>query len=101
MALPEAEQAPHFEKTSFRIRKKIFATLDIKNSIAVIKLSEIDQSVFTSGSSAIYAVPNKWGKQGWTKIELKKIRKDICRDALITSYCTVAPKGLAVNLREV
>lgn len=100
LAFPEAEEAPHFEKTSFRVKKKIFATLDIKNSVAVVKLSEIDQSVFSSGATAIYPIPNKWGKQGWTKIELKKVRKDTCLDALTTSYCTVAPKSLGKLVRS-
>lgn len=100
LALPEAEEAPHFEKTSFRVKKKIFATLDLKNSVAVVKLSEVDQSVFSAGTDAIYAVPNKWGRQGWTRIELKKVRKDTCLDALTTSYCTVAPKSLAARVRE-
>ncbi|MFY9307423.1 MAG: MmcQ/YjbR family DNA-binding protein [Bacteroidia bacterium] len=100
LSLPEATELPHFEKTSFRVAKKIFATLDIKSNMACIKLSEIDQSVFTAFDSAtIYAVPNKWGKQGWTYIELKKVRKDILTDALKTAYCQVAPKHLSAKVR--
>lgn len=96
LAFAEADEHPHFEKTAFRIRKKIFATLDTKKSVAVLKLTEIDQSVFSKNSEGIiFPVPNKWGKQGWTVIELKKVRKDIFTDALTTAYCTVAPKALA------
>jgi hypothetical protein len=99
MALPEVTEAPHFEKTSFRVRNKIFATLDVPNARVCIKLSEIDQSVFCLGDkSGMYAVPNKWGKQGWTFIELKKIKKSLCMDALTTAYCTVAPKSLALKV---
>ena len=95
LAFPDAIEAPHFEKISFRIRKKIFATLDIKLSRACIKLSETDQSVFCI-SPAIYPVPNKWGKQGWTFIELKIVNKDLCMDALHTAYDTVAGKSRKV-----
>jgi predicted DNA-binding protein (MmcQ/YjbR family) len=81
-----AEQA-HFDKASFRVRKKIFATLSIENSMACIKLSEIDQSVFCSfDKTIIFPVNNKWGKQGWTFIDLKKVRKDMLADALATAY---------------
>jgi hypothetical protein len=96
LAFDDAEEMPHFEKQSFRIRKKIFVTLDTRLKLAVLKLSAIDQSVFSAyDKSAIYPLPNAWGKQGWTRVDLKKVRKDIFKDALTTAYCTVAPKKLA------
>ena len=100
LSFEETEEIPHFEKPSFRIRKKIFATLDIKNNRACLKLSEIDQSVFSAfDTSVIYPVPNKWGKQGWTFVELKKVRADLFKDALTCSYCEVAPNELAKKYR--
>jgi predicted DNA-binding protein (MmcQ/YjbR family) len=96
LSFEEAEEKPHFEKQSFRVRKKIFATLDKGSKSVVLKLSAVDQSVFSDyDRSAIYPVPGGWGKQGWTKVELKKVRKDIFKDALTTAYCTVAPRKLA------
>ncbi|MCW5911737.1 MAG: MmcQ/YjbR family DNA-binding protein [Cyclobacteriaceae bacterium] len=91
LGLAGSTEEPHFEKTSFRIRKKIFATLDVKAARACIKLNETDQSVFCL-DKAVYPVPNKWGKQGWTFIELKTVHKDLCMDALQTAYNTVAGK---------
>jgi hypothetical protein len=32
MSFPEVTEEPHFEKTSFRVKKKIFATYDAKAS---------------------------------------------------------------------
>ena len=87
LSLPETEERPHFEKTSFRVRNKIFATLSEETYLAVVKLSDIDQSVFCSfDKTIIYPVDNKWGKQGWTVIDLKKVRKDMLKDALTTAY---------------
>lgn len=101
LAFPEAVQQPHFEKTSFRIKKKIFVTLDIKNQLAVVKLSEIDQSVFVAyDKTIIYPATGAWGKQGWTIIELKKVRKTMFKDALRTSYRNVAPKKFLEQLEE-
>lgn len=100
LALPEVTEEPHFEKTSFRVKKKIFATYDERTNRASIKLSEIDQHVFCSGDRKhIYPVDNKWGKQGWTLFELEKAHPDIFRDALTTAYCTVAPRKLAEQVR--
>lgn len=101
LSFPEATEQGHFEKTSFRVGKKIFATYDEKVNRACIKLSEIDQDVFSSaGKTAIYPVPNKWGKQGWTFVELSEIKKELLEDALTTAYCEVAPKRLAQQIRS-
>jgi len=95
LSFPETTEEPHFEKTSFRIRKKIFATLSVTENSAVLKLSEIDQSVFCSfDKTVIYPANGAWGKQGWTIINLKKVRKSMLRDALTTAYYQVAPKKL-------
>lgn len=96
LSFPEATEQPHFEKISFRIGKKIFATLDEKDNRACIKLSEKEQGVFCSfDKTIIYPLNNKWGKQGWTLIELKKVPKELFADALTMAYCEVAPKKLA------
>ena len=100
LSFPEATEEPHFEKTSFRVKKKIFATYDDATKRACIKLSEFDQDVFSSaGKAIIFPVDNTWGKQGWTIIELKKVNKDLFTDALTTAYCEVAPKKLADQVR--
>jgi len=95
-----AEEQPHFEKPSFRVKKKIFLTLDEKNHVACVKLDEIVQDIFCNiDKNIIYPVPNKWGKQGWTLIALKLIKKDLFMEALTASYCHVAPKALADKYR--
>lgn len=87
LSFPHTEEQPHFEKASFRVKKKIFATLSEKDKTAVLKLSDIDQSVFSAmDKSIIFPVNNKWGKQGWTVINLAKVRKDMLIDALSCAY---------------
>lgn len=96
LSFEEAVEQPHFEKTSFRVNKKIFATLDISNKTIAVKLSETDQSVFCSfDKSIIYPVSGTWGKQGWTITELSKIKLQMLKDILTTSYCNAAPKRLS------
>lgn len=101
LSFPEATEEPHFEKISFRVKRKIFATYDDQTKRACIKLSEIDQDVFARVDRAvIFPVDNKWGKQGWTLIELRKVSKEIFVDALTAAYCEVAPKTLARQIRD-
>ena len=97
-SFPETTEEPHFEKTSFRVKKKIFVTCDVSKNIATIKLSQADQDLFSADIS-IYPVPNKWGKQGWTILEMDQIHPDLFTDAVTTAYCEVAPKKLAQLVR--
>ena len=90
LAFPGCSEEPHFEKMSFRVKKKIVATYDDKNKRACVKLTIEQQDLFSlHDKEAIYPVPNSWGKQGWTFIDLKLIRKDVLNDILKSAYDTV------------
>jgi predicted DNA-binding protein (MmcQ/YjbR family) len=94
LSFPNAHEQAHFEKPSFRVGKKIFATYDARENQICLKLNEIDQSVFSAFDPAtIFPVPNKWGKQGWTLFKLAQMREDLLTDALSTAYKNVAPKS--------
>lgn len=93
LSLPGTVELPHFEKTSFRINKKIFATLAQEKSIAMLTLSLIDQSVFCAfDKTIIYPVPGAWGTKGCTYIDLKTIKKVMLKDALQCAYQNILIK---------
>lgn len=101
LAFEETIELPHFERTSFRVRKKIFCTMDEKQQIAVLMLKPEDQSVFCAFDKAVfYAVNGTWGKQGATVVNLRKVRKDMFKDALTVAYCTKAPAALAAGYKH-
>jgi predicted DNA-binding protein (MmcQ/YjbR family) len=100
LVLPESEEKAPFENPSFCIRKKIFATMRLKEKRVVLKLSLIDQSVFTSFDHTIfYPVSGIWGKQGWTIVELAKVKKSMFTDALTCAFRQVAPDSLTKKYR--
>lgn len=101
LSLPETTEEPHFDRIAFKIRKRIFATYDAKEQSVNVKLSKIDQDVFcTLGKGSIYPVANKWGKQGWTSIDLRSVDLPWFKDALVTAYCELAPKKLAERIQQ-
>ena len=96
----EVEELPHFDKTSFRIRKKIFSTLEVNRKRACLKFTELQQADFTAyDSDIVYPVPGKWGKMGWTYFELSKVPSAMLKDALRISYQNIAPGKRKIKIR--
>jgi hypothetical protein len=101
LSFPETDEHKHFDKIAYRLKNKIFATLDKKLKRGMVKLSPLDQSVFCAfDKTIIYPVPGGWGRQGCTFIELKKVKKTMLKDALTTAYINVAPPKLGDPYRE-
>ena len=93
LSLPDAIELPHFDRASFRVNKRIFATLDEKKKIAVLMFSPLEQSVFCAfDKTIIYPVPGGWGRQGATIFELGRIKKAMMKDALNVVYHEVLNK---------
>lgn len=94
LSLPDTEEYDHFGKPAFKIKgKRTFATLWPAEHRMMVKLSLIDQSVFNSFDPTIfYPVPNKWGLQGATFVDLSKVRLDMLQDAITTAWQTAAAK---------
>ena len=93
LAFDKAVEQPHFDKPSFRINKRIFATLDQPSKRAHLKLTAVEQSVFCAYDPLIfYPAAGAWGRQGWTIVELGKAPKAVLLDALTVAYHSVAAK---------
>ena len=93
LALPGANEEPHFERTSFRVDKKIFATMDEKQWLVCFMLSPEDQDLFClHDKQAVYAAPNKWGNNGATYADLRRVKMEVLRELVLAAYSKVAPK---------
>lgn len=93
LALPEASEALHFENPAFLVKKKIFATLNEKESRATVKLIPEQQEVMTSAEPDVFEpVPNIWGQKGWTWMHLKAADKKTTESALHTAHANVSAK---------
>ena len=94
LSLPEAVEAPHFDAASFRVNKKIFATLGEAAGRAVVKLTLEQQEMMSAAEPKIFAPVPSWGKHGWTYVHLAHADTEIAHSALTASWRNVAPKKL-------
>jgi hypothetical protein len=81
------DEQPHFDRTAFTVKKKIFATLSYKDKTLNLKFTPQLQMIFCPPESeVIFAIPNGWGRQGWTTINLDKGNKKLVKSALEEAY---------------
>jgi hypothetical protein len=95
LKLPEVQEYDHFGKPAYAVKKKIFATLWLEEKRATLKLSPDQQDVFCLEYAALLPVKGKWGKFGWTNVDLNKIDADIFSNALTTAWLNVTPKSMS------
>lgn len=90
--LPNVAEGAHFDKVSFKTPGgKIFATLEPRQEQLCVKLNLEDQDTFHRLKPVeVYAVPNKWGIQGWTLVQVKAVQTEMLKDLLETAYFTVS-----------
>lgn len=93
LSLPGAGEQPHFNRTAFTVKKKIFATLSFGENTLNLKFTPAEQFIFCPpGSEVIFPIPNGWGRQGWTTIDLTKANKKLVSAALKEAYKIRAAK---------
>jgi predicted DNA-binding protein (MmcQ/YjbR family) len=93
-SFPGAEEQVHWDRPAFRVKKKIFATMWPLEKRMVLKLTVVEQSVFTDMDKTIFSPVNgTWGKQGYTNVDLAKVKKAIFVEAIRMAWTGVAPKG--------
>ena len=81
------DEKPHFERTAFTVKKKIFATLSLNNKTLNVRFTPQVQMIFCPPQSGIiFPINNAWGRQGWTTINLNKANKKLVQSALQEAY---------------
>ena len=100
LSFEETDAHPHFERTAYRVKKKIFCTLLESDRSMNFKLTPFEQQAFcTINQPWIHPVPGGWGRQGMTTLHLQKVPVAFFRDVMTTAYCNVAPPALAEKYR--
>ena len=84
---------PHFDRRAFKVdKKKIFTTLQESSQTANVRLSIEEQKIFCDYGPSIFPIPNKWGDQGWTTLDLAHLEKHLILEILTSGYQFVFQK---------
>lgn len=98
LSLEATDRHPHFNITSFKVKGKIFLTLNEAAGHVTIRLSQAVQAMYVEYyPGTIYPVASAWGKHGWTHVALETVQDELLPVLITTSYCIAAPKKLAAK----
>ena len=97
LALPEATEAPHFDRTSFRVRGKIFATVDPDGTGMNVFVDDEQREIMTKVDPQAYET-RMWGKSGYLHVHLAKAKARDVETLLQSAWQLKAPKKLVAKL---
>jgi hypothetical protein len=101
LGLPEATEAAHGGHPDFRVRGKIFATLNADETFGMAKLTPEQQTMFVRTEPKVYQpVKGAWGRLGCTYVCLEAATEPSVRQALIAAWRNTVPKRLAQTLDD-
>ena len=96
LALPEATEAPHFDRTSFRVRDKIFATVDPDGRGMNVFVDDEQREMMTKVDPQAYET-RMWGKSGYLHVHLTKAKARDVEALLYSAWRRRAPKQLVAQ----
>jgi len=96
LALPEATEEPHFERTSFRVRGKIFATADPGGSYMNVFVDDEQREIMVRVDPKAYETLT-WGKIAYLHVNLKKAKARDVETLLRSAWERKAPKRLVAQ----
>ena len=91
LSLPETEERPHRGRPSFRVRGRMFATVQPRSKRAVLKLSPDEQAVLGQVQPNVFR-HTLWGDQGWTSIELQGVDPWLFEELLVGAWRRLASR---------
>jgi hypothetical protein len=102
LELPEAVESSHMGHADFRVGGKIFATLGgerDRDPWGMVKLTpELQPSFIEAEPDVFERISGGWGRNGATRVRLKKARAASIRRALAAAWRNTAPKKLVRRL---
>jgi hypothetical protein len=99
-ALPGVEKVDHWGKAAFRTKRRIFTTLWPDKNAANFNFTPDEQTAYCKEDpKSFYPVEGGWGRQGWTTVSLKHVKKTMLTNAINSAWYNAAPPKLQEQYR--
>ena len=94
LSLPEAVELPHFERASFRVGKKIFATMTAAGDEAMVRVAPRQKlhGLLKSHPDVFFSYGGWTERNGSLGIRLQRATAAQLHELLVDSWRHVAPK---------
>jgi len=94
LSLPESHEEPHFDRASFRVGKKIFATLTAKGDEVMVRVAPPERLfALLGGRRDVFFDYGAWtARNGALGVRLARVPPGLMRELLVDSWRHVAPK---------
>src|SRR5579871_1043473 len=94
LALTGVTEHDHFGKAAYRVKKRIFATLNLDRKLATVQLPKDEQARLSEEfPSIVFPVDSAWAKYGWTHVDLEVVGVRDFTNVLTMSWNHVATKN--------
>ena len=101
LGLPQAVEQSHMGHPDFRVRGKIFASLDDGGRRGCLKLEPEHQEMLMAAEPQLFEpAGGYWGRKGWTYVLLAPADEATLVSVLTASWRGVAPKALVASTGE-
>ncbi len=92
LALDGTTEAPHFDRAAFKVAR-IYVTIAADGLTANFRFSPEEQELkCLTAPDAFAAIPNAWGRQGWTTATLAQLSAAELEAALETAWSAARAK---------
>ena len=97
LSLPETTEEPHFEKSSFRVRGKIFATVPSDGRHLHVHVDPAERAALLEEQPGVYEPIGRGAKPApdWVRINLAQAQANEVKELLQEAWLLKAPKRVA------
>jgi hypothetical protein len=94
LSLPDAHEEPHFDRRSFRVGKKIFATMTADGKEAMVRVSPPERlEVLLESEPDVFFSYGGWTtRNGSLGVRVQRVKAPLMKTLLIGSWKHVASK---------
>ena len=90
-ALPEFEERETWGHPTFRVRGRMFGTLDAEGARTTLKARREEQQALLAAEPDAYSFPPYVGKHGWVTVELQRADPEQVRELALEAWRRTAP----------